>query len=169
MGFILAVISSSVFASITYADTPMVIIDRVYNPNTGEHVYTNSAFEETRLVDLGWRGEGNAFFVPDNVYAMQNPKLVGPSVSRLYNPNAGDHFYTSNEYEIGELLKKGWIRDQINFSTAKVGLPVYRLYNPNAKVGSHFYTLSSYERDNLINHGWKYEGIAFRSINIWRN
>ncbi|MCW2282206.1 hypothetical protein [Lactococcus lactis] len=142
----------------------MVIINRVYNPNTGEHVYTNSAFEETRLVDIGWKYEGNAFFVPNNMYGIQNPKNVGPLVSRLYNPNAGDHFYTSNEYEISELLKKGWTRDQINFTTAKVGLPVYRLYNPNAKVGSHLYTLSSYERDNLINHGWRYEGVAFYSL-----
>lgn len=160
----LTIISTCVFERIIHADTPMVIINRVYNPNTGEHVYTNSAFEETRLVDIGWKYEGNAFFVPNNMYGIQNPKNVGPLVSRLYNPNAGDHFYTSNEYEISELLKKGWTRDQINFTTAKVGLPVYRLYNPNAKVGSHLYTLSSYERDNLINHGWRYEGVAFYSL-----
>ncbi|WP_311928455.1 hypothetical protein [Lactococcus lactis] len=166
LSFALTVIGSYAFSITGHADTPTVIINRVYNPNTGEHVYTNSAFEESRLIDLGWKSEGNAFFVPDNMYAIQNPTKVGPTVSRLYNPNAGDHFYTHNGYEINELLKIGWSRDQINFATAKEGAPVYRLYNPNAKVGSHFYTLSSYERDNLINHGWKYEGVAFNSINM---
>ncbi|AGV72852.1 hypothetical protein [Lactococcus cremoris] len=139
------------------------IINRVYNPNTGEHVYTNSIFEESRLTDLGWSDEGNAFFVPEFEVGKDNSNQ-GPLVSRLYNPNAGDHFYTSNQYEISELVKKGWKRDQIIFPTAKVGVPVYRLYNPNATVGAHFYTTSSFERDNLVNHGWKYEGVAFNSL-----
>lgn len=161
---LLGSINTSNVSADTQENTEIGIIYRVYNPNTGEHVYTNSIFEESRLFDIGWKDEGEAFYIPEFEVGKDNSNQ-GPLVFRLYNPNAGDHFYTSNQYEISELVKKGWKRDQIIFPTAKVGIPVYRLYNPNAIVGAHFYTTSSFERDNLVNHGWRYEGVAFNSVN----
>ena len=42
-----------------------------------------------------------------------------------------------------------------------MGMPLYRLYNPNAIAGAHHYTVSSSERDNLKTVGWSDEGIAW--------
>ncbi|MDH6363358.1 hypothetical protein M2139_000222 [Enterococcus sp. PF1-24] len=135
-------------------------IERLYNPNTGEHLYTPSSFEAATLRNLGWKGEGNAWAIPD-----MNTLVDGrPNVSRLYNPNTGDHHYTADLNEESYLVSVGWERDFISFPTAgNEGAPVYRLYNPNVKVGSHHYTLDSNERAHLIAVGWKDEGVAFNA------
>ena len=39
-----------------------VEIYRVYNPNSGEHLYTKSATERDTLVKAGWKDEGVAFY-----------------------------------------------------------------------------------------------------------
>ena len=84
------------------------------------------------------------------------------SMYRLYNPNSGEHFYTSNETEKNDLVKAGWRYEGIAWNAPKTSdTPVYRLYNPNA--GDHHYTTSITERDNLIKAGWKYEGIGWYS------
>ena len=137
-----------------------VEIARVYNPNTGEHLFTPSIFEKSYLIDIGWKGEGTAFFVPDPTDTGTSSDN-GPYLRRLYNPNAGEHFYTASGYEANYLVNHGWKRDFVTIPTAKKGIPAYRLYNPNAKVGSHHYTTSAYERDSLVKMGWKYEGVGF--------
>lgn len=150
------------FTNKVSADTTSkeIIINRVYNPNTGEHLFTPSIFEESYLIDIGWQGEGNAFFVPDPTDTGTSSDN-GPYLRRLYNPNAGEHFYTASGYEANYLVNHGRKRDFVTIPTAKKGIPAYRLYNPNAKVGSHHYTTSAYERDSLVKMGWKYEGVGF--------
>lgn len=165
LAIITAVILGYNYMSKVSADSVQneIIINRVYNPNTGEHLFTPSNFEESYLIDIGWKGEGNAFFVPDPTTAdgyINN----GPSIQRLYNPNSGEHFYTASAYEASYLVSQGWRRDLVTIPTAKKGISTYRLYNPNATVGSHHYTTSTYERDSLIKLGWKYEGIAFKVL-----
>lgn len=142
------------FTNKVSADTTSkeIIINRVYNPNTGEHLFTPSIFEESYLIDIGWQGEGNAFFVPDPTDTGTSSDN-GPYLRRLYNPNAGEHFYTASGYEANYLVNHGWKRDFVTIPTAKKGIPAYRLYNPNAKVGSHHYTTSAYERDSLVKTG----------------
>ena len=81
---------------------------------------------------------------------------------RLYNPNSGEHFYTSNVAEKDNLVKLGWRYEGIGWKApAKSNTPVYRLYNKNA--GDHFYTMNEKEKDNLVRLGWKYEGIGWYS------
>lgn len=81
---------------------------------------------------------------------------------RLYNPNSGEHFYTSNTDERDNLIKVGWRYEGVGWKApATSNTPVYRLYNKNA--GDHHYTMSIEERDNLVNIGWKYEGIGWYS------
>lgn len=137
---------------------------KVYNPNSGEHVYTPVGFEVVELKKAGWRDEGVSFYIP---YTHENDSNF-PIVYRLYNPNAGDHHYTTSVYEAKNLLSLGWHDDGqgVRFPVAKSteGSPVYRLYNPNAKVGSHYFTMSSYERDSLIRAGWKNEGVAYTAF-----
>lgn len=134
---------------------------RIYNPNSGEHLYTNIFREQNFLISIGWKDEGIAWYTPANLYR----ELVG----RLYNPNAGDHHYTTNYDESLYLNSEGWFNDAMTFTAAdkdedENAAPVYRVYNPNAVTGSHHFTLSATERDNLIKAGWKDEGISWYSI-----
>ena len=110
---------------------------RVYNPNSGEHLLTPAGWEVLTLEKAGWKSEGVAFYIP------------------------------LSDFEAASLLSIGWNNDGTAFrfpvAKANTGVPVYRLYNPNAKVGSHHFTMSSFERDSLIKAGWKNEGIAFNA------
>lgn len=132
-----------------------VKIFRLYNKNTGEHLYTTSGYERDELVKGGWSSEGTGWLAPQE----------GTPVYRLYNPNAkgGDHYYTNSKFEAESLVKTGWKWDNdgkaIFYSGGKT--PIYVAYNPNAQSGSHNYTQSSYEQKMLLNNGWKFGSIAF--------
>ncbi len=81
---------------------------------------------------------------------------------RLYNPNSGEHFYTSSIREMENLAKEGWKYEGLAWNApVKSDTPVYRLYNPYA--GDHHYTISKDEKNNLVNAGWSYEGIGWYS------
>ncbi|WP_314581713.1 GH25 family lysozyme [Enterococcus gilvus] len=123
---------------------------RVYNPNSGEHFYTQNVAEKNNLVSMGWRYEGIGW----------NGPTSGNPVYRLYNPNAGDHHYTLHAYEKDNLIKKGWRYEGISWYSGGPNA-LHRLYNPNAKAGSHHYTLNTNEKNNLVKHGWRYEGLAW--------
>lgn len=117
--------------------------------------------------------------VPASVYA--DPALVKASATpdmlttgeplapsdavamyRLYNPNSGEHFYTSSVGERNRVLKAGWSYEGIGwYAPVKSSVPVYRLYNPNA--GDHFYTASAGEAASLKKNGWRDEGIGWYS------
>lgn len=75
-------------------------------------------------------------------------------VYRLYNPNTGEHFYTSNEAEYYSLQNVGWNDEGIGWYGASSGEPVYRVYNPNALGGDHYYTKSRGEAEVLVGLGW---------------
>ena len=132
---------------------------RLYNPNSGEHFYTADPAEKDNLVRVGWNYEGLAWNRPDG--ATSSP------VYRMYNKNAGDHHYTTSAAERDNLVKAGWIYEGIGwYSETDGGVPVYRLYNPNAKgAGAHHYTTSAAERYNLKKVGWKDEGIGWFGTN----
>jgi hypothetical protein len=66
----------------------------------------------------------------------ENDVLVKPySVYRLYNPNTGEHFYTTEDLEWGVLIDAGREDEYIGWYAPITGDPVCRLYNPNA--GDH--------------------------------
>lgn len=126
---------------------------RAYNPNTGEHLYTQNANEIPFVVSKGWRSEGTAWEAPSK----------GVPVYRVFNPNnGGDHHYSMNKNEVDNLKSKGWRYEGISWQSGG-STPVYRLYNPNAKTGTHHFTTLVAERDNLKRAGWRYEGVAFYS------
>lgn len=90
---------------------------------------------------------------------------------RLYNPNSGEHFYTSLGVEAIQVIKAKWNYEGIGWYAPISGDPVYRLYNPNA--GDHHYTLNANEKNDLISRGWRYEGIGWysdqnRSLKLYR-
>ena len=80
---------------------------------------------------------------------------------RLYNPNSGEHFYTSSTVERDHLVSLGWQDEGTGWIAPASGDAVYRLYNPYA--GEHHYTLSAAERDMLVSVGWNDEGIGWYS------
>ena len=133
-----------------------VDIYRLYNPNTGEHFYTQSAGERDADVRAGWNYEGIGW---------QAPETSGTPVYRVYNPNAkgGDHYYTKSKYEAQELVRIGWRWDNnakpVFYSGGSI--PAYVAYNPNAESGAHNYTVNKAEQDNLISLGWKYSAVAW--------
>ncbi|MBR0377753.1 MAG: hypothetical protein IJI04_04980 [Lachnospiraceae bacterium] len=47
------------------------------------------------------------------------------------------------------------------YSDSEKTVPMYRLYNPNARSGYHFFTGSKGERDGLVKAGWRDENIGF--------
>ena len=80
---------------------------------------------------------------------------------RLYNPNSGEHFYSSSTVERDHLVSLGWQDEGTGWIAPASGDAVYRLYNPYA--GEHHYTLSAAERDMLVSVGWNDEGIGWYS------
>ncbi len=93
-----------------------------------------------------------------------NHAFAAPSsevMHRLYNPNSGEHFYTSSEVEKNDLVGRGWQYENEGWKAPTSGDAVYRLYNSIA--GEHHYTLSAAERDMLVGVGWNDEGIGWYS------
>lgn len=80
---------------------------------------------------------------------------------RLYNPNSGEHFYTSSAVERDNCVSVGWNDEGVGWVAPAAGDPVYRLYNQYG--GEHHYTTSVVERDNLISVGWNDEGVGWYS------
>lgn len=127
-------------------------MQRLYNPNSGEHFYTKNMVEKNVLVKAGWTYEGVGWYAPDN----------GQPVYRVYNRNSGDHHYTMNGNEKNLLVSKGWSYEGIGwYSDVNKTVPLYRAYNPNAQAGSHNYTTNQAEQTSLVRAGWKNEGIGW--------
>lgn len=127
---------------------------RLYNQNSGQHLFTTSRYEKDSDVKAGWLSEDIAF----------NAQKAGIAVYRVYNRNSGEHLYTTSSYEKNSLVKQGWSAEGIAFYASKNGSPVYRIYNQN--TGEHFYTTSAYEVKVDVKAGWKSEGIAFYTSNL---
>lgn len=78
---------------------------------------------------------------------------------RYWNPQATDHFYTTNWNELG-WGNYGWYYEGVQCyvfpEEAPGSVPLYRYWNPG--IGDHFYTTSFAELENG-NYGWGLEGI----------
>ncbi|MCD8741207.1 M57 family metalloprotease [Mucilaginibacter roseus] len=89
----------------------------------------------------------------------ENPPVAGMSpVFRYNNVGNGDHFYTSNYYELSQGGNNSYLFEGVGFfaPTSQISgtSPVYRYYNSGN--GDHYYTrtLGSYS-------GYTYERVAF--------
>ena len=84
---------------------------------------------------------------------------------RIYNPNSGEHFYTSDKVEKEHLVSLGWKYEGIGWFSADPNdsnsVPLLREYNPNAFSNNHNYTTNSKEHSWLVSLGWKDEGKAW--------
>lgn len=149
-------VTTLVYEHVNAQTTNEVPVYRLYNPNTGEHFYTESDAEENSLQNVGWNYEGIGW----------ESATSGAPVYRVYNSNAkgGDHYYTMSRYEAQSLVNKGWHWDNngnaVFYSAGNVNL--YVSYNPNAQSGAHNYTTNISEQNNLLNVGWKYGAVAWK-------
>lgn len=84
-------------------------------------------------------------------------------IYKLYNPNSGEHFYTTSLGEARADQKAGWTYEGVAFyaPSQPTDTPVYRLSNPN--TGERFYTDKLAEVNNLVQQKWVNEGIAWYS------
>lgn len=159
LSVITAFAMSAAAAPMTYASAASsgeVTMYRLYNPNSGEHLYTMDAFEKSDLVSVGWKDEGIGWIAPEK---------SNTPVYRLYNPVAGDHHYTISKAEHDNLVSNGWNSEGIGwYSDDAQSIPLYREYNPNATTGTHNYTMDRSEHDNLVSVGWTDEGIGWYGV-----
>lgn len=132
----------------------------LYNPNNGFHFWTINTAEDFYLGSIGWNQEGANYRMYSSAGTVDSETAT--AYYRLYNPNSGRHFWTSNSAEDAYLGGIGWNQEGINgylFLTSVTGsMPIYRLYNPNS--GGHFWTVNEAEYIYLGSIGWNQEGIA---------
>lgn len=139
--------------TISEASVPMY---RLFNPYSGEHLFTESREEVDSLVPLGWRDEGTGW---------QAAERSSAAVYRLYNPYNGEHLYTTNKSEYDSLQADGWRGEGVKaYSDGARGVAVYRLYNPYVQVGTHLYTTDKSEYDHLQTLGWRGENVALYGV-----
>ncbi len=130
-----------------------ITMHRLYNPNSGEHFYTASAYERDALSSIGWTYEGVGWVAPS----------AGEAVYRLYNPYSGDHHYTTSAAERNALSSIGWTYEGEGWKSGG-GVAVLRQYNPFAQTATHNYTTGAVERDFLVSIGWRDEGVGWYAI-----
>jgi len=146
-------VPSNVAATYTAEPISKATMYRLYNPYSGEHFYTASAYERDSLSSIGWNYEGEGWKAPER---------SNSPVYRLYNPYGGDHHYTTSTVERDYLKAVGWNYEGVGwYSDDAKGVPLYRQYNPYATSGSHNYTASKVENDMLVSVGWNAEGIGW--------
>lgn len=133
-------------------------IYRLYNPASGEHLYTRDTNEFSVLTHRGWYDEGTAWVSPS---WSQTP------VYRLYNRISGEHHYTTDGHEVQVLTSRHhWTKEGIAwYSSPNKEVSVYRQYNPGIRIGQHHYTTNTNEYDvNNSRNGWRGEGVAWHAL-----
>ncbi|GHU63918.1 hypothetical protein FACS189418_8120 [Clostridia bacterium] len=153
----------------------LVPVFRIYNPNSGEHLYTTNKVEYNHLAQIGWQGEGLVWYAPaydtvvkDSIWYKYS--VESTLVYRLYNRYSGEHIYTKDRSEVDQLVKLGWNDEGVAWYSGPPDGPIagdriYRLYNPNARgvyeAGAHLYTENFLEKEALSAQGWLYEGTGW--------
>lgn len=136
-------------------------VHRLYNPNTGDHLYTTDPFERDSLVKAGWKQEGDLGRTPMGVVV----------VYRLYNPSTGEHLWTPDYAEAVQLVgtgvnlsdgtKGGWQYEGepfLAYEGSKGAVRLHRLYKAGAP---HLLTADANEIATLTSQGWADEGVKF--------
>ena len=133
-----------------------VMVYRLYNQFTHEHLLTANEAEMKQLEAAGWQVDGVAWKAPK----------TGTAVYRLYNPYDDWHTYTTSQEEIQTLAELGWTVDGIVFASTEAvnRVPVYRLFNPYEKKNYHLLTSSEEEREMLLELGWLLDGVALNAV-----
>jgi len=114
---------------------------------------------EAQFPGVDVNGDGTHEYAPGSVEI--HTKFTTVPMFRMYDPNAGEHFYTGSELERDTLVTEGWNYEGVGFNYPAIGAPVYRLYNPVS--GDHLYTMDEAEIAQKTAGDWHVEGVAFNS------
>ena len=141
----------------TPAETPADgTMYRLYNPWTGEHLFTINPQEKDNCVAAGWTFErtvGKALLEK------------GDAVYRLLNPTTGEHHFTMAQDEVKNCVAAGWKDEGVVFYSAKKddkgAIAMVSLYNPYREAFYHHYTSNEGEIQACVAAGWKNEGPKF--------
>lgn len=134
---------------------------RLYNPYSGEHLFTTNSYEASDLVSRGWHSEKS-----DGLVNLKE----GTPVFRLYNEWTGDHHYTSDTNEVNACIKQGWTNEGVQFcSDEDATTDVYSMYNPYATKFYHHYTADANEMAKMQADGWRQENVKWRVVTDGRS
>lgn len=159
-------------------EVTLIDVVRLYNPWTGEHLFSVDQKEVSDCEKAGWQNEGTFWKAYSHVGDWQAKfkdqtgatKKTGATVYRLYNPWTGEHLYTTSSAEYNKLKTTGWNGEGIAFysvnvkedNTAQVAETdvintapqgVYRAFNKNVTVGTH--NFAGYEENaTMLANGW---------------
>lgn len=151
----------------------LIDVVRMYNPYTGEHLFSIDKVEVAKLEVLGWANEGTYWKAP--ALNATNKAANFMPVYRLYNPYTSDHLYTTDVVEYTNLKAAGWNGEGEKFYSAaeatdqvdqdnKVkeagadAVGIYRQFNPYVTVGTHNYS-GLEENARMIEAGWKADNV----------
>ncbi len=100
-------------------------IYRVCSP-VGTHLYTSSLDEVNGLTAIGWSADFNGapiFFSGGDV-----------PVTRMYNPQDGNHHWTTSQHEVDVLAARGWTNEGIAFNAVQPGNIIERgIFSPEGE------------------------------------
>lgn len=133
------------------ADIRTVDVYRLFNKETGEHVYNNSLAIRDEFVKAGWKSEDIAW------------KAVESSKTPVYQLHStdGHYYYTTDAAERDNLVTNKWIFDGVAFyASDSGGVQVYRLKHPTQNT--YVFTSKTKERNELKKAGWIDEKAAFK-------
>ena len=82
-------------------------------------------------------------------------------IYRVYNPNNGEHLFTTDKNENDHLVSLGWKEEGVAWIAPYFGTALTRLYDANS--GEHHYTADKNEIATLESLGWKNEGEKWNS------
>ena len=147
---------------VTWVNRPGVIevdADGVLHVEKAGNYYMYYGLEYSKETRERFKNDGLPALVDMNFF-MNFVVSDDPFVFRLYNPNSGEHFYTSDKKERQFLIDQGWQGEGYGWLGSDTSRqPVYRLYDPNA--GDHHFTMDKKEYDALGKLGWTQEGTAW--------
>ena len=115
---------------------------RLYNPNTGDHLFTANFAEAQNVANAGWTYEGVGW---------QSP-AEGEEVYRLYQGNVHDYVFKK---DVSKLESEGWTCECVAFKSGGTR-PIYRMFNQNDR--SCILTSSLEEHNELSKNGWFCQG-----------
>lgn len=130
-------------------------LHRLFNPRTGDHLYTSSDAEANSVKNLGYKDEGITGTVLTTNLASTTPLF------RLFNPVSRDHFYTTRAAERDQAISQAGYRFEgavglVFTNESSISSPLFRLYN--SQTGDHFYTTDILERLRASERGYNFEG-----------
>lgn len=122
---------------------------RLYNPNANFHFFTTSKAEFDALVRIGLRDESTG----QGGFSVAEDGAEGAApLFRMYNPNKGTHYYTTNAGERDFLLTRGWNAEGTVGNVFNTKFPgtteLFRLYNNDS--GVHLFTTDTGTKNGIL-------------------